>query len=90
MIFNFSEAIRNGENINEVLDVKNKKFILKNLQKFKPNKDLLTKLISEKSVESLNENILIPPQWNPDVHKSYKDYINSKEYQEYLIKKQEQ
>lgn len=90
MIFNFSEAIRNGKNINEVLDVKNKNFILKNLQQFKPNKDLLTKLISEKSVESLEEDTLIPPQWNPDVHKSYKDYINSKEYQEYLIKKQEQ
>ena len=90
MIFNFSEAIRNGKNINEVLDVKNKNFILKNLQQFKPNKDLLTKLISEKSVESLEEDTLLPPQWNPDVHKSYKDYINSKEYQEYLIKKQEQ
>lgn len=90
MIFNFSEAIRNGENINEVLNINNKKFILKNLQQFKPNKDLLTKLISEKNVDSLDENILVPPQWNPDVHKSYEDYINSKEYQEYLIKKQEQ
>lgn len=90
MIFNFSEAIRNGENINEVLNINNKKFILKNLQQFKPNKDLLTKLISEKNVDSLDENILVPPQWNPDAHKSYEDYINSKEYQEYLIKKQEQ
>lgn len=90
MIFNFSEAIRNGENVNEVLNINNKKFILKDLQKFKPNKDLLTKLISEKNVDSLDENILVPPQWNPDVHKSYEDYINSKEYQEYLIKKQEQ
>ena len=90
MIFNFSEAIRNGENINEVLNINSKKFILKNLQQFKPNKDLLTKLISEKNVDSLDENILVPPQWNPDVHKSYEDYINSKEYQEYLIKKQEQ
>ena len=89
MIFNFSEAIRNGENINEVLNINSKKFILKNLQQFKPNKDLLTKLISEKNVDSLDENILVPPQWNSDVHKSYEDYINSKEYQEYLIKKQE-
>lgn len=90
MIFNFSEAIRNGKNINEVLDIKNKNFILKDLQQFKPNKDLLTKLISEKSVESLEEDTLLPPQWNPDIHKSYMDYINSKEYREYLIKKQEQ
>jgi len=90
MIFNFSEAIRNGKNINEVLDIKNKNFILKDLKQFKPNKDLLTKLISEKSVESLEEDTLLPPQWNPDIHKSYMDYINSKEYREYLIKKQEQ
>ena len=69
---------------------KPKNFILKDLKQFKPNKDLLTKLISEKSVESLEEDTLLPPQWNPDIHKSYMDYMNSKEYREYLIKKQEQ
>ena len=90
MIFNFSQALKEGKNIDEILDIRNKNFLLKNLQDYKPNKDLITKLISEKSSESSDENAILPPPWNPDIHKSYEDYINSKEYQEYLIKKQEQ
>lgn len=89
MIFNFSKALREGKNIDEILDVRNKNFLLKDLQKYKPNKDLITKIISEKSAESSDENIILPPPWNPEVHKSYEDYINSEEYKEYLIKKQE-
>ena len=90
MIFNFSQAIKEGKNIDEILDVRNKNFLVKNLQDYKPNKDLITKIISEKTSESSDENVILPPLWNPDIHKSYEDYINSKEYQEYLIKKQEQ
>jgi len=91
MLFNFSEALKKPNvDINDILNLKSKNFILKNLSDYKPNKDLITKIISEKSAQSVDQQTLLPPPWNPNVHKSYDDYFNSKEYQEYLMKKQEQ
>ena len=91
MIFNFAEAIKRGEtNINDILNMKSKNFILKNLSDYKPNKDLITKIISEKSTESVEGETILPPPWNPTKHKNYNDYINSPEYQNYLQQKKEQ
>ena len=51
---------------------------------------VLTKILSEKASESTDKDVILPPPWNPEKYKTYEDYINSKEYKEYLIKKQEQ
>ena len=89
MLANFTTALRDGKKINEILDIKNKNFLIKNLNDYKPDKDLLTKILSESESESVDINLLMPPKWNPDKHKTYEDYINSEEYKEYLKKKEQ-
>jgi hypothetical protein len=93
MIFNFSEGLKKGYNADEMLDPKNKKFIGKEWKTFQPDKDYITKILSEKSaesVESTDADILLPPPWNPDKYKTVDDWLNSQEYKEYEIKKKAQ
>ena len=68
----------------------NKLFIGKNWQSFQPDKDYLTKIISEKSTEATEESVILPPPCNPNKYKTVDDWLNSKEYQEYLKNKKEQ
>ena len=91
MIFNFSEGLKKGYNADEMLDPKNKKFIGKEWQTFQPDKDYITKILSEKAAESSDTtDILLPPPWNPDKYKTVDDWLNSAEYKEYEIKKKAQ
>ena len=90
VIFNFTEGLRKGYEVDDMLDAKNKLFIGKNWQSFQPDKDYLTKIISEKSTEATEKPVILPPPWNPDKYKTVDDWLNSKEYQEYLQKKKEQ
>ena len=90
VIFNFTEGLRKGYEVDDMLDPKNKLFIGKNWQSFQPDKDYLTKIISEKSTEATEESVILPPPWNPNKYKTVDDWLNSKEYQEYLQKKKEQ
>ena len=90
VIFNFTEGLRKGYEVDDMLDPKNKLFIGKNWQSFQPDKDYLTKIISEKSTEATEKPVILPPPWNPDKYKTVDDWLNSKEYQEYLQKKKEQ
>ena len=90
MIFNFTKGLKNGLNVDDMLNPKNKLFIGKNWQSFQPDKDYLTKIISEKSTEATEESVILPPPWNPDKYITVDDWLNSKEYQEYLQKKKEQ
>ena len=91
MIFNFSEGLKKGYNADEMLDPKNKKFIGKEWQTFQPDKDYITKILSEKAAESADTtDILLPPPWNPDKYKTVDDWLNSPEYKEYEIKKKAQ
>tara|TARA_R100001126_G_C4885144_1_gene181785 strand:+ start:500 stop:2263 length:1764 start_codon:yes stop_codon:yes gene_type:complete len=90
VIFNFAEGLKNGLNVDDMLNPKNKLFIGKNWQSFQPDKDYLTKIISEKSTEATEESVILPPPWNPNKYKKVDDWLNSKEYQEYLKNKKEQ
>ena len=90
VIFNFTEGLRKGYAVDDMLDPKNKLFIGKNWQSFQPDKDYLTKIISEKSTEATEESVILPPPWNPNKYKTVDDWLNSKEYQEYLKNKKEQ
>ena len=91
MIFNFSEGLKKGYNADEMLDPKNKKFIGKEWQTFQPDKDYITKILSEKAAESTDTtDVLLPPPWNPDKYKTVDDWLNSAEYKEYEIKKKAQ
>ena len=91
MIFNFSEGLKKGHSADEMLDPKNKKFIGKEWQTFQPDKDYITKILSEKAAESSNTiDVLLPPPWNPDKYKTVDDWLNSAEYKEYEIKKKAQ
>ena len=90
VIFNFTEGLKKGLKVDDMLNPKNKLFIGKNWQSFQPDKDYLTKIISEKSTEATEESVILPPPWNPDKYKTVDDWLNSKEYQEYLQKKKEQ
>ena len=90
MIFNFTKGLKNGLNVDDMLNPKNKLFIGKNWQSFQPDKDYLTKIISEKSTEATEKPVILPPPWNPDKYKTVDDWLNSKEYQEYLKNKKEQ
>ena len=90
MIFNFTKGLKNGLNVDDMLNPKNKLFIGKNWQSFQPDKDYLTKIISEKSTEATEESVILPPPWNPNKYKTVDDWLNSKEYQEYLKNKKEQ
>ena len=90
VIFNFTEGLRKGYEVDDMLDPKNKLFIGKNWQSFQPDKDYLTKIISEKSTEATEKPVILPPPWNPDKYKTVDDWLNSKEYQEYLKNKKEQ
>ena len=91
MIFNFSEGLKKGHNADEMLDPKNKKFIGKEWQTFQPDKDYITKILSEKAAEAADTtDVLLPPPWNPDKYKTVDDWLNSAEYKEYEIKKKAQ
>jgi len=90
MIFKFSKGLKEGKNSDDMLDPNNKLFIGKDFRSYQPDKDYLTKILSEKASESTDKDVILPPPWNPEKYKTYEDYINSKEYKEYLIKKQEQ
>ena len=90
VIFNFTEGLKNGYKVDDMLNPKNKLFIGKNWQSFQPDKDYLTKIISEKSTEATKKSVILPPPWNPDKYKTVDEWLNSKEYQEYLQKKKEQ
>ena len=91
MIFNFSEGLKKGYNADEMLDPKNKKFIGKEWQTFQPDKDYITKILSEKAAESSDTtDVLLPPPWNSDKYKTVDDWLNSAEYKEYEIKKKAQ
>ena len=91
MIFNFSEGLKKGYNADEMLDAKNKKFIGKEWQTFQPDKDYITKILSEKAAEAADTtDVLLPPPWNPDKYKTVDDWLNSAEYKEYEIKKKAQ
>jgi hypothetical protein len=91
MIFNFSEGLKKGYNADEMLDAKNKKFIGKEWQTFQPDKDYITKILSEKAAEAADTtDVLLPPPWNPDKYKTADDWLNSAEYKEYEIKKKAQ
>ena len=90
MIFKFSKGLKEGKNSDDMLDPNNKLFIGKDFKSYQPDKDYLTKILSEKAAESTDKDVILPPPWNPEKYKTYEDYINSKEYKEYLIKKQEQ
>ena len=91
MIFNFSEGLKKGYNADEMLDPKNKKFIGKEWQTFQPDKDYITKILSEKAAEAADTtDVLLPPPWNPDKYKTVDDWLNSAEYKEYEIKKKAQ
>ena len=48
------------------------------------------KIIAEKSTEATEGSVILPPPWNPDKYKTVDDWLNSKEYQEYLKNKKEQ
>ena len=89
-IFNFTQGLRKGYAVDDMLNPKNKLFIGKNWQSFQPDKDYLTKIIAEKSSEATEESVILPPPWNPNKYKTVDDWILSKEYQEYLQKKKEQ
>jgi len=91
MIVNFSEGLKKGYNADEMLDPKNKKFIGKEWKTFQPDKDYITKILSEKAAESADTtDILLPPPWDPDKYKTVDDWLNSPEYKEYEIKKKAQ
>ena len=90
VIFNFTEGLRKGHAVDDMLNPRNKLFIGKNWQSFQPDKDYLTKIISEKSTEATEESVILPPPWNPNKYKTVDDWLNSKEYQEYLKNKKEQ
>ena len=91
MIFNFSEGLKKGYNADEMLDPKNKKFIGKEWQTFQPDKDYITKILSEKAAKAADTtDVLLPPPWNPDKYKTVDDWLNSAEYKEYEIKKKAQ
>lgn len=90
VIFNFTEGLRKGYAVDDMLNPRNKLFIGKNWQSFQPNKDYLTKIIAEKSTEATEGSVILPPPWNPDKYKTVDDWLNSKEYQEYLKNKKEQ
>ena len=85
VLFNFSQGIREGKEVSDLLDLKSKNFIAKNFQEFKPDKDALTKILSQTKQTNIDE--LQPPPWNPDKYKTWSDYTNSKEYKKYLKKK---
>jgi hypothetical protein len=90
MIFNFSEGLKKGYNPDEMLNPKNKKFIGKDWQSFQPDKDYLTKLLSEKAAEATDIQTLLPPPWNPDKYSTVDEWLESKEYKEYELKKKAQ
>ena len=90
VIFNFTQGLQKGHKVDDMLNPKNKLFIGKNWQSFQPDKDYLTKIISEKSTEATKKSVILPPPWNPDKYKTVDEWLNSKEYQEYLQKKKEQ
>jgi hypothetical protein len=75
VLFNFSQGIKEGKEISNLLDPKSKDFIARNYQEFKPDKDALTKILSK--TKQTNTDEPQPPPWNPD--KEYKKYLKQKE-----------
>lgn len=87
VLFNFANGLKEGKPIKDLLNQESKDFIAKNYQKYKPDKDALTKILAQTKQNDTDE--IQPPPWNPDKYKTWQDYINSKEYKEYLTKKEQ-
>lgn len=87
VLFNFANGLKEGKPIKDLLNQESKDFIAKNYQKYKPDKDALTKILAQTKQDDTDE--IQPPPWNPDKYKTWQDYINSKEYKEYLAKKEQ-
>jgi len=87
VIYNFSQGLQDNKKINDLLNPESKNFIAKNFQKYKPDKDALTKILSKTKLTDTDE--IQPPPWNPDKYKSWSDYVNSKEYKKYLKQRDE-
>lgn len=87
VLFNFANGLKEGKPIKDLLNQESKNFIAKNYQKYKPDKDALTKILAQTKQNDTDE--IQPPPWNPDKYKTWQDYINSKEYKEYLTKKEQ-
>jgi len=90
MLANFAQGLKNFVNVDEMLDPKNKNFIGKEWKTFQPDKDYITKILSEKAAESVKTDELLPPHWNPNKYKTVDDWLNSAEYKKYEIKKKTQ
>jgi hypothetical protein len=87
MIYNFNQGIKEGKKIDDLLNPTNKFFVGKDWRSFQPDKDYITKIISEKSTEASIETDLMPPPWNPQKYKTVEDWLTSPEYKEYELKK---
>lgn len=87
VLFNFANGLKEGKPIKDLLNQESKDFVAKNYQKYKPDKDALTKILAQTKQDDTDE--IQPPPWNPDKYKTWQDYINSKEYKEYLAKKEQ-
>lgn len=87
VLFNFANGLKEKKPIKDLLNQESKNFIAKNYQKYKPDKDALTKILAQTKQNDTDE--IQPPPWNPDKYKTWQDYINSKEYKEYLTKKEQ-
>jgi hypothetical protein len=87
MIYNFNQGIKEGKKIDDLLNPTNKFFIGKDWRSFQPDKDYITKIISEKSTDAVIKTDLMPPSWNPQKYKTVEDWLTSQEYKEYELKK---
>jgi hypothetical protein len=87
VIYNFNQGIKEGKKIDDLLNPTNEFFVGKDWRSFQPDKDYITKIISEKSTEASIETDLMPPPWNPQKYKTVEDWLTSPEYKEYELKK---
>ena len=80
MILRFNNGLQQGINADELLDKTSKNYIGKGLiQLYKSDKDAITQIIAEKSVEISGDKIEIPP-YNEEKYGSVENYLNSQEY----------
>ena len=84
MILRFNEGIRNGINIDELLDKTSKHYIGKGLiEQYKANKDAITEILANKSAEVSGDNQSTIPLYDEEKYGSVDGWLNSRDYLEW-------
>ena len=84
MILRFNEGIRNGINIDELLDKTSKHYIGKGLiEQYKANKDAITEILANKSAEVSGDNQSTIPLYSEEKYGSVDGWLNSRDYLEW-------